>query len=215
METQFHKTTNDLAPPQPNPMTAHATMAKLRRPNAAAFLARIETGGSSNSATSAAGFAAVAVFSRATSIRHSNFAVIAVPSCQRRLNRRPRRPHNSPRCVGFGADHAAWNPAGMSTIHQSSTPPIAMCVRKSKVRSSPIDHWHISVLRNGRTWTEVGGHVSEGEPGKVECALWDILRGDRRTPRRYPFIFPANLLHPASTEIRNNIAPFRERVPNC
>ncbi|WP_436284793.1 helix-turn-helix domain-containing protein [Rhizobium sp. LjRoot258] len=117
-----------------------------------------------------------------------------------------RRPDNSPLDAGFGADHAAWNLGGMLIIQQS-TPAHSYMRSEAKVRSSPIDHWHISVLRNGRTWTEVGGHVSEGEPGKVELrTLGHPFRGRSTDAQTLSLYLPRELLHPASTEIRNNIA---------
>ncbi|MBB3394800.1 AraC-like DNA-binding protein [Rhizobium sp. BK538] len=115
-----------------------------------------------------------------------------------------RRPDGSP--MGFAADHAAWNLGGMLIVQQN-TPAHSYMRSEAKVRSSPIDHWHISVLRSGRTWTEVGGHVSEGEPGKVELrSLGHPFRGRSTDTQTLSLYLPRELLHPASTEIKNNIA---------
>ncbi|OWW00468.1 helix-turn-helix domain-containing protein [Rhizobium sp. R693] len=115
-----------------------------------------------------------------------------------------RRPDGSP--TGFAADHAAWNLGGMLIVQQN-TPAHSYMRSEAKVRSSPIDHWHIAVLRSGQTWTEVGGHVCEGEPGKVELrSLGHPFRGRSTDAQTLSLYLPRDLLHSASTEIKNNIA---------
>ncbi len=118
-----------------------------------------------------------------------------------------RRPDSIPADTGFVADHAVWNLGGMLVVQQS-TPAHSYMRSEAKVRSSPIDHWHISVLRGGRTWTEVGGHVSEGEPGNVELrSLGHPFRGRSTDAQTLSIYLPRELLHPASAvEIKNNIA---------
>lgn len=38
---------------------------------------------------------------------------------------------------------------------------------QAMLRSSPIDHWNLGVLRSGRAWTEVSRHVMETGPGEI------------------------------------------------
>ncbi|MBB4278510.1 helix-turn-helix domain-containing protein [Rhizobium mongolense] len=119
-----------------------------------------------------------------------------------------RRPDSASQEAEFIADHAAWNLGGMLVVQQS-TPAHSYMRSEAKVRSNLIDHWQISVLRNGRTWTEVDGHVSEGEPGKVELrSLGHPFRGRSTEARVLSLYLPRELLFdvPASSEIKNNIA---------
>ncbi|OWW05444.1 AraC family transcriptional regulator [Rhizobium sp. R72] len=115
-----------------------------------------------------------------------------------------RRPDGS--AMGFAADHVAWNLGGILMVQQN-TPAHSYMRSEAKVRSSPIDHWHVAVLRSGRTWTEVGGNVSEGEPGTVELrSLGHPFRGRSTDAETLSLYLPRELLHPASTGIKNNIA---------
>jgi len=38
---------------------------------------------------------------------------------------------------------------------------------QAMLRSSPIDHWNVGMLRSGRAWTEVSRHVTETGPGEI------------------------------------------------
>ncbi len=116
-----------------------------------------------------------------------------------------RLPDNSPLDRGFLADHAAWNLGGMLVVQQS-TPAHSFLRPDAKVRSSHMDHWHVSVVRSGRTWTEVNGHVCHGEAGKVELrTLGYPFRGRSTEAQTLSLYLPRELLHLASTEIKNNI----------
>ena len=78
---------------------------------------------------------------------------------------------------GFPADQAAWNLGGMIIVQQ--TIPAHSFVRSAaRLRKSAIDHWYLSCLRSGRTWTEVDGHVAEAQSGCVELrSLGHPFRG--------------------------------------
>ena len=67
---------------------------------------------------------------------------------------------------GFAVTQKIWNLHGMLLIEQS-VPSFSYERTAEKVRFSPIDHWQISFLRRGRTWTSVDGRVAENEPGMI------------------------------------------------
>ncbi|KXO73961.1 helix-turn-helix domain-containing protein [Brucella anthropi] len=67
---------------------------------------------------------------------------------------------------GFAVTQKVWNLHGMLLIEQS-VPSFSYERTAEKVRFSPIDHWQISFLRRGRTWTSVDGRVAENEPGMI------------------------------------------------
>jgi AraC-like DNA-binding protein len=110
--------------------------------------------------------------------------------------------------TGFLADHAAWNLGGMVVVQQN-TPPHSYLRSQAKVRSDLIDHWNVSILHTGHTWTEVDGHVSEGEPGNVELrSLGHPFRGRSTQSRSLSLYLPRELFFdlPGSAEIKNNTA---------
>jgi len=119
-----------------------------------------------------------------------------------------RLPDNISTEAGFLAEHVAWNLGGI-LITQQSTPPHSYLRSQAKVKTNLVDHWHISVLHSGRTWTEVDGLVSEGEPGKVELrSLGHPFRGRSTEAKTLSLILPRTLLSdaPASTDVKNNVA---------
>jgi AraC-like DNA-binding protein len=119
-----------------------------------------------------------------------------------------RLPDNVSPEAGFAADHIAWNLGGMLIVQQD-TPPHSYMRSQAKVKANHIDHWHISVLSSGRTWTEVDGHVLEGEPGKVELrSLGHPFRGRSTEAKNLSLFLPRALLFdvPTPVEIENNIA---------
>ncbi|ASV88671.1 helix-turn-helix domain protein (plasmid) [Ochrobactrum quorumnocens] len=67
---------------------------------------------------------------------------------------------------GFVVLQKIWDLHGMLLIEQMA-PSFSYERTPEQVRFSPIDHWHISFLRSGRTWTAVDGRVAENEPGMV------------------------------------------------
>jgi AraC-like DNA-binding protein len=78
---------------------------------------------------------------------------------------------------GFPADQTAWNLEGMIIVEQT-IPAHSFARSAARLRKSAIDHWYLSYLRSGRTWTEVDGHVAEARPGCVELgSLGHPFRG--------------------------------------
>jgi AraC-like DNA-binding protein len=79
--------------------------------------------------------------------------------------------------TGFPADHIAWNLGGMLIVQQQ-VPSHSYSRSLAKLRANSIDHWHVVLLRTGKSWTEVDGRVSEGGPGKLELrSLGHPFRG--------------------------------------
>ncbi|WP_349960247.1 helix-turn-helix domain-containing protein [Rhizobium sp. ZPR3] len=110
--------------------------------------------------------------------------------------------------AGFAADHIAWNLGGMLIVQQD-TPPHSYMRSQAKAKTNHIDHWHISLLSSGRTWTEVDGRVLEGKPGKVELrSLGHPFRGRSTEAKSLSLFLPRALLFdvPTPVEIENNAA---------
>ena len=109
---------------------------------------------------------------------------------------------------GFLADHTAWNLGSMLIVQQNAR--AHSYLRSSaKLRSNTIDHWHVVVLRTGRSWTEVDGLVCEGEPGKVEFrSLGYAFRGRTTDAQSLSVFLPRELFADtaAGKDIRNNTA---------
>ncbi|WP_349254264.1 helix-turn-helix domain-containing protein [Rhizobium sp. CB3090] len=108
--------------------------------------------------------------------------------------------------TGFPADHTAWNLGGMLVVQQSA-PAHSYSRTAAKLRSNSIDHWHIVLLRNGGSWTEVDGNVSKGEPGRVELrSLGHPFRGRATDSRSLSVYLPRELFLdvPAFNEIKSN-----------
>jgi AraC-like DNA-binding protein len=68
---------------------------------------------------------------------------------------------------GFVARQAVWDLGGMLFLQQT-VPAFSYERSPNMVRFSPIDHWQITFLRAGRTWTGMNGHVAQNEPGMIE-----------------------------------------------
>nr|WP_246704082.1 helix-turn-helix domain-containing protein [Rhizobium sp. P38BS-XIX] len=118
-----------------------------------------------------------------------------------------RLPDNVSPEAGFVANQKAWNLGGMLVVDQS-TPAHSYMRSQAKVKANLIDHWHVSMLHSGRTWTEVDGMVSEGQPGKMQLrSLGHPFRGRSTDARTLSLILPRTLLFdvPSSAEIKNNI----------
>ncbi|MBB3233676.1 AraC-like DNA-binding protein [Phyllobacterium endophyticum] len=105
---------------------------------------------------------------------------------------------------GFPADHTAWNLGSMLVVQQDA--PAHSYLRSSaRLRSNTIDHWHVVVLRSGRTWTEVDGLVCEGEPGKVEFrSLGYPFRGRTTDAKSMSVFLPRELFTEIGKDIKNN-----------
>jgi len=117
-----------------------------------------------------------------------------------------RLPESASEETGFPADHTAWN-LGSMLIVQQSVPSHSYLRSAAKLRSNSIDHWHIVLLRTGRSWTEVDGNVSEGVPGKVELrSLGHPFRGRTTDSQSLSFYLPRELFSDtaAANDIKNN-----------
>lgn len=68
---------------------------------------------------------------------------------------------------GFVVRQAVWNLGGMLLLQQTA-PAFRYERSPDQVRFSPIDHWQITFLRVGRTWTGIDGRVAQNEPGMIE-----------------------------------------------
>lgn len=67
---------------------------------------------------------------------------------------------------GFLAEQIGWQLGGMLIVQQHAQ--AHSYIRdQSMLRSSPIDHWNVGLLRSGRIWTEVSRHVTETGAGEV------------------------------------------------
>ncbi|NTF91063.1 helix-turn-helix domain-containing protein [Agrobacterium rhizogenes] len=78
-----------------------------------------------------------------------------------------RLPENAKVDDCFQVNQTVWNLEGVLLIQQA-TPAFSYERSAEKVRFSSVDHWQITFLRTGRTWTGVNGRVAENEPGMME-----------------------------------------------
>lgn len=67
---------------------------------------------------------------------------------------------------GFLAEQTGW-PLGDILIVQQRAQACSYIRDQATLRSSPIDHWNVGVLRSGRAWTEANRHVTETGPGEI------------------------------------------------
>lgn len=67
---------------------------------------------------------------------------------------------------GFLAEQIGWR-LGDVLIIQQRAQAYSFIRDQTMLRSSPIDHWNVGLLRSGRTWTEVNRQVTEAGPGAV------------------------------------------------
>jgi len=67
---------------------------------------------------------------------------------------------------GFLADQTAWH-LGNLLIVQQRVPAHSYTRSRAMLRLSPIDHWYVELLREGRAWTEVDRRVAESGPDKL------------------------------------------------
>ncbi|MBZ9711114.1 AraC family transcriptional regulator [Mesorhizobium sp. ESP7-2] len=78
-----------------------------------------------------------------------------------------RLPDNVAPDDGFPVRQAVWNLGGMLLLQQT-VPAFSYERSLDMVRFSPLDHWLITFLRTGRSWTGIDGRVTENEPGMME-----------------------------------------------
>lgn len=88
-----------------------------------------------------------------------------------------RLPDNIAPDDGFPVRQAVWNLGGMLLLQQT-VPAFSYERSPDMVRFSPLDHWLITFLRTGRSWTGIDGRVAENEPGMMEIrSLGTPFRG--------------------------------------
>lgn len=115
---------------------------------------------------------------------------------------------------GFPVDQTVWNLEGALLIQQDA--PAFRYERSSeKVRFSSIDHWQITFLRSGKTWTSVNGHIAENEPGLMEIrSLGCPYYGRALSTKSTTLILPCDLFadHGGLPSASNNIVLQGARV---
>lgn len=67
---------------------------------------------------------------------------------------------------GFLAEQTGWLLDELLIVQQR-TPAHSYLRSRVMLRSSPIDHWNLGLLKSGRYWTEVDRHVTETGPGEL------------------------------------------------
>jgi AraC-like DNA-binding protein len=104
-----------------------------------------------------------------------------------------RLPNNVDPEDGFVVQQAVWNLGGMLLLQQT-VPAFSYERSPDAVRFSPIDHWQITVLRAGRTWTGVDGRVAQNEPGMIEIrSLGHPFSGRALATESISLIVPVDL----------------------
>lgn len=114
----------------------------------------------------------------------------------------------------FAAKQTVWNLEGVLLIQQE-TAPFRYERSAEKVRFSAIDHWQITFLRTGKTWTSVNGHVVENEPGMMEIrALGCPFYGRTISAQSVTLILPCDLFadHGGLPGTSNNVVLGGARV---
>lgn len=96
-------------------------------------------------------------------------------------------------CEPFAVKQVVWNLEGVLLIQQD-TPAFSFERSPEKVRFSSIDHWQITFLRTGKTWTSVNGKVVENEPGMMEIRMLGCPFYGRTSPAQSTtLILPCDL----------------------
>jgi AraC-like DNA-binding protein len=93
----------------------------------------------------------------------------------------------------FPVHQVVWNLEGVLLIRQKS-PAFSFVRSAEKVRFSAIDHWKLTFLHTGKTWTNTNGGVLENEPGMVEiCNLGCPFYGRSLEGQSVTLILPRDL----------------------
>lgn len=93
---------------------------------------------------------------------------------------------------GFPVRQTVWNLGGILLVQQA-VPAYSFERSRDQVRFSPIDHWQITFLRAGRSWTAVGELVAENSPGMVEIrSLGQPFRGRATATESVTLIVPVD-----------------------
>lgn len=93
---------------------------------------------------------------------------------------------------GFVAHQTIWNLRGILLVEQSA-PAFSYERSRDQVRFSPIDHWQLTFLRFGQSWTAVDQRVAANRPGMVEiCSLGQSFRGRATATKSVTLIVPVD-----------------------
>ncbi|AIJ50746.1 MULTISPECIES: helix-turn-helix domain-containing protein [Brucella] len=93
---------------------------------------------------------------------------------------------------GFSVTQHVWNLDGILIVQQDTS---AFHFERSanEVRFSPIDHWMITIMRSGQSWTGMNGQVVENHPGLVEIrSLGQPFSGRTLAASSTSLIIPAD-----------------------
>ena len=107
---------------------------------------------------------------------------------------------------GFLADQTAWH-LGKLLFVQQRVPAHSYARSRAMLRLSPIDHWYVELLCNGRAWTEADGRVAEGGADRLAFrSLGYPYRGRTTEAEAILLFMPYDLLADAAgiLEAANN-----------
>lgn len=95
---------------------------------------------------------------------------------------------------GFPAEQTGWRLKDLLIVQQR-TPAHSYARSRAMLRSSPIDHWNLGILRSGRAWTEVDRRVTETLSGDLFLRSLGYPYRGRTTEAAGVFLFiPYELL---------------------
>ncbi len=93
---------------------------------------------------------------------------------------------------GFEVSQTAWDLGGMVLLQQTA-PAYRFERTQEKLQFSPVDHWTITFLRKGSTWTGVDGRVAMNTPGTLEIrSLGTPFRGRALATEAVSLIVPVD-----------------------
>lgn len=114
----------------------------------------------------------------------------------------------------FPVRQIVWNLEGVLLIQQDG-PAFSFARSAEKVRFSSIDHWQITFLRTGKTWTNTNGRVVENVPGMMEIRnLGCPFHGRSLAGQSVTLILPRDLfgIYGGLPNVGSNIALGGERA---
>lgn len=96
---------------------------------------------------------------------------------------------------GFIAEQTIWSLNGILLV-QEVLPAFSYERSEKKLHFNPIDHWQITFLKRGQTWTEAGGHVAHNEPNMMEVrSLGRPFRGRKLATSATTLFMPIDLFN--------------------
>lgn len=103
------------------------------------------------------------------------------------------RPEGTAAGEGFPVDQRTWDLEGILLVQEKS-PAMSFNRSADKVRMSPVDHWCISILHSGSSWTEVDGLVAENQPGMLHIRTLGLpFRGRKTATTGFHLVLPVDL----------------------